>query len=89
MEAIKKKIAALKQEMDAANEKVEANETKAKQEDFRADLLFDEARSLAQKLITIERDYEVAKVNLETTTAALETCEKAYTKVKRFLTYSS
>ncbi|XP_057335415.1 tropomyosin-2-like [Microplitis mediator] len=83
MEAIKKKIAALKMEMDAANEKVEANETKVKQEDFRADLLLDEARALAQKLITLERDYEVAKVNLETTTVALETCEKAYAKAEQ------
>lgn len=81
MEAIKKKIAALKMEMDAANEKVDANETKAKQEDFRADMLNDETRDLGKKLIQLEHDYEVSKVNLETSTVTLEQCEKSYTKV--------
>ncbi|KAK0088949.1 hypothetical protein PV325_010137 [Microctonus aethiopoides] len=83
MEAIKKKIAALKMEMDAANEKVDANETKAKQEDFRADMLNDETRDLGKKLIQLEHDYEVSKVSLETSTAALEQCEKSYTKAEQ------
>lgn len=81
MEAIKKKIAALKMEMDAANEMVEANETKARQQNMRADLIYDEVRDLTKKLATLEHDYEVAKVSLETQTAALEQCEKSWSKV--------
>lgn len=82
MEAIKKRIASLKKEMDAANEKVEANENKTKAENFRADQLFDEVRDLEKKLVSMERDFEVAKVNLETQTGELERCEKALTKVR-------
>lgn len=81
MEAIKKKIAALKMEMDQANEKVEANETKAKQENLRADMLRDETKDLEKKLVQMERDYEVAKTHLEQVSADLEQCEKSYTKV--------
>ncbi|XP_053975715.1 tropomyosin-2-like [Hylaeus volcanicus] len=83
MEAIKKKIAALKMEMDAANEKVEANETKARSEDFRADKLFDEVRDLQKKLAQLERDYVVAKANLEQSTADLEQCEKSYSRAEQ------
>lgn len=85
MEAIKKKIASLKKEIDGANETVENNENKAKQENFRANLIYDEVRDLEKKLVQMEKDYEVAKVNLETQTAELERCEKAYTKVCFFL----
>ena len=81
MEAIKKKIAALKMEMDGANEKVEANEVKAKQENMRADKIYDEVRDLEKKLVQMEKDYEVSKSSLETSTTELERCEKAYTKV--------
>lgn len=81
MEAIKKKIAALKLEMDAANEKVELNETKAKQEDIRADRLNDDLRDLQKKLTQLERDYGIAKTNLEQSTADLEQCEKSWSKV--------
>ncbi|XP_012282109.1 tropomyosin-2 [Orussus abietinus] len=83
MEAIKKKIAALKMEMDAANEKVEVNETKAKQENLRADKLYDEVRDLQKKLAQLERDYSVSKTQLEQSTADLETCEKAYSKAEQ------
>ncbi|XP_015124572.1 tropomyosin-1 [Diachasma alloeum] len=83
MEAIKKKIAALKMEKDTANEMVEANETKARQQDMKADLLFDEVRDLTKKLATLEHDYEVAKVSLETQTVALEQCEKSWTKAEQ------
>ncbi|NP_001153343.1 tropomyosin 2 isoform X3 [Nasonia vitripennis] len=83
MEAIKKKIAALKMEMDAANEKVEANEVKAKQENTRADMIYDEVRDLEKKLVQMEKDYEICKSNLETSTAELERCEKAYTKAEQ------
>jgi tropomyosin-2 len=83
MEAIKKKIAALKMEMDAANEKVEANEVKAKQENMRADKIYDEVRDLEKKLVQMEKDYTDSKSNLETSTAELERCEKAYTKVSK------
>lgn len=82
MEAIKKKIAALKMEMDGANEKFEANEVKAKQENTRADMIYDEVRDLEKKLVQMEKDYEVCKSTLETQTAELERCEKAYTKVR-------
>ena len=67
--------------MDTANEKVEANETKARQENMRADLIYDEVRDLEKKLATLERDYEISKANLEQSTAALEQCEKSWTKV--------
>jgi len=82
MEAIKKKIAALKLEMDAANEKVEVNETKAKQENIRADELNDELTDLQKRLIQLERDYTIAKTNLEQSTADLEHCEKSWSRVR-------
>lgn len=88
MEAIKKKIAALKMEMDSANEKVETNETKAKLENLRADRLYDDLRDLEKKLAQLERDYAVAKTNLEQSTADLEHCEKSWSRVrKELLTY--
>ncbi|XP_070165879.1 tropomyosin-2 [Polyergus mexicanus] len=83
MEAIKKKIAALKLEMDAANEKVEVNETKAKQENIRADRLNDDLRDLEKKLVQMERDYSIAKANLEQSTADLEQCEKSWSKAEQ------
>ena len=82
MEAIKKKIAALKLEMDAAMEKVELNETKAKQENMRADKIYDEVRDLEKRLAQLERDYEVSKTQLEQSTKDLEQCEKSYSKVR-------
>lgn len=83
MEAIKKKIAALKLEMDAANEKVEVNETKAKQENIRADRLNDDTRDLQKRLTQLERDYSIAKTNLEQSTADLEQCEKSWSKAEQ------
>lgn len=81
MEAIKKKIAALKLEMDVASEKVEVNETKAKQENIRADRLNDDLRDLEKKLVQMERDYSITKTQLEQSTADLEQCEKSWSKV--------
>ncbi|XP_067214054.1 tropomyosin-2 isoform X1 [Linepithema humile] len=83
MEAIKKKIAALKLEMDAANEKVEVNETKAKQENIRADRLNDDLRDLQKRLTQLERDYGITKANLEQSTADLEQCEKSWSKAEQ------
>lgn len=83
MEAIKKKIAALKLEMDTANEKVETNETKAKQENMRADKLNDDVRDLQKKLAQLERDYEVTKAQLAQSTADLEQCEKSWTRAEQ------
>lgn len=83
MEAIKKKIAALKKEMDAANETVEVNETKARLENMRADKLNDEVRDLQKKLVQLERDYEVAKANLDRSTADLEQCEKSWSRAEQ------
>ncbi|KYQ60148.1 Tropomyosin-2 [Trachymyrmex zeteki] len=83
MEAIKKKIAALKLEMDAANEKVEVNETKAKQENIRADRLNDDLGDLQKRLSQLERDYTVTKANLEQSTADLEQCEKSWSKAEQ------
>ncbi|XP_066593409.1 tropomyosin-2-like [Prorops nasuta] len=83
MEAIKKKIAALKMEMDAANEQVEVNEKKAKQEDLRADSLNDELRDLQKRHAQLERDYTVAKAHLEQSTADLEQCEKSWSKAEQ------
>ncbi|KAL7299558.1 hypothetical protein TKK_0007636 [Trichogramma kaykai] len=83
MEAIKKKIASLKQEMDLANEKVEANEVKAKQENTRADMIYDEVRDLEKKLVQMEKDFETAKETLDAQTAELERVEKAYTKAEQ------
>lgn len=83
MEAIKKKIAALKMEMDAANEKVELNENKAKQENMRADKLNDDLRDLQKRLVQLERDYGITKTQLEQSTADLEQCEKSWSRVRR------
>lgn len=82
MDAIKKKIAALKMEMELAMEKVEANENKAKAENLRAETTNDEVRDLGKRLAQLERDYEISKTNLETQTAALEQCEKSFSKVR-------
>lgn len=83
MEAIKKKIAALKLEMDVANEKVEVNETKAKQENIRADRLNDDLRDLQKRLIQLERDYTITKTSLEQSTADLEQCEKSWSRAEQ------
>lgn len=83
MEAIKKKIAALKMEMDAANEKVELNENKAKQENMRADKLNDDLRDLQKRLVQLERDYGITKTQLEQSTADLEQCEKSWSRVRK------
>ncbi|CAB0034503.1 unnamed protein product [Trichogramma brassicae] len=69
------------QEMDLANEKVEANEVKAKQENTRADMIYDEVRDLEKKLVQMEKDFETSKEVLDAQTAELERVEKAYTKV--------
>ncbi|KAL6258504.1 tropomyosin-2-like [Pogonomyrmex barbatus] len=83
MEAIKKKIAALKLEMDAAMEKVEVNETKAKQENIRADRLNDDLSDLQKRLVQLERDYTITKTNLEQSTADLEQCEKSWSRAEQ------
>ncbi|XP_014603268.1 PREDICTED: tropomyosin-2-like [Polistes canadensis] len=83
MEAIKKKIAALKMEMDTANEKVELNENKAKQENMRADKLNDDLRDLQKRLDQLERDYELTKTQLEQSTADLEQCEKSWSRAEQ------
>ncbi|KAF7399286.1 hypothetical protein HZH68_007878 [Vespula germanica] len=83
MEAIKKKIAALKMEMDAANEKVELNENKAKQENMRADKLNDDLRDLQKRLVQLERDYGITKTQLEQSTADLEQCEKSWSRAEQ------
>lgn len=83
MEAIKKNIAALKKELDGANETVETNETKAKQENLRADHLFDEVRDLEKKLIQMEHDFETIKTTFDTSSAELEQCEKQFTKAEQ------
>lgn len=83
MEAIKKKIAALKLEMEAAIEKVELNETKAKQENMRADKLNDEVRDLQKRLVQLEKDYDTAKTQLDQSTADLEQCEKSWSRAEQ------
>lgn len=83
MEAIKKKIAALKLEMEAAIEKVELNETKAKQENMRADKLNDEVRDLQKRLVQLEKDYTTAKTQLDQSTADLEQCEKSWSRAEQ------
>ncbi|XP_012252636.1 tropomyosin-2-like [Athalia rosae] len=85
MDAIKKKIAALKLEMEVAMEKVEANENKAKQENLRAETTNDEVRDLGKRLAQLERDYTVSKANLEQSTKALEQCEKSFSKAEQDL----
>ncbi|XP_015523332.1 tropomyosin-2 [Neodiprion pinetum] len=85
MDAIKKKIAALKLEMEAASEKVETNENKAKAENLRAEKTNDEVRDLGKRLAQLERDYTISKANLEQSTKALEQCEKSFSKAEQDL----
>lgn len=76
MDAIKKKMQAIKQEKDLAMDRADAMEQTSRDANARADRAQDEVDSLKKRTIQIEQEFEVTKVALETATQNLDTKEK-------------
>ncbi len=76
MDAIKKKMQAIKVEKDQAMDRADTMEQTSRDANARADRAQDEVESLKKRTIQITQEFEVTKGNLETTTQNLETKEK-------------
>lgn len=85
MDAIKKKMQAMKLEKDNAMDKADACEAQAKEANMRADKVNEEVGELQKKLAQVEGDLEANKQNLEQANKDLEEKEKALTNVSMFL----
>lgn len=81
MDAIKKKMQAMKLEKDNAMDKADACEAQAKEANMRADKVNEEVGELQKKLAQVEGDLEANKQNLEQANKDLEEKEKALTNV--------
>lgn len=84
MDAIKKKMQAMKLEKDNAMDKADACEAQAKEANMRADKVNEEVGELQKKLAQVEGDLEANKQNLEQANKDLEEKEKALTNVSMF-----
>lgn len=84
MDAIKKKMQAMKLEKDNAQDKADTCEGQAKEANLRADKVMEEVNELTKKLAQVESDLTTNKGNLERGNKDLEEKEKALTNV-RFL----
>lgn len=89
MEAIKKKMQALKVEKDNATDKVEAMENVAREADNRVMKDNEELAALKNQLSKLESEYKVASELLDKTNATLETREKTLTAVNSFKNFTS
>lgn len=81
MDAIKKKMQAMKLEKDNAMDKADACEGQAKEANMRADKVNEEVNDLQKKLVQVEGDLQANKQNLEQANKDLEEKEKALTNV--------
>lgn len=88
MDAIKKKMQAMKLEKDNAMDKADACEAQAKEANMRADKVNEEVGELQKKLAQVEGDLEANKQNLEQANKDLEEKEKALTNVSILLSTS-
>ena len=76
MDAIKKKMQAMKMEKDAAMDKADTCEGQAKDANARADKVLEDVRELTKKLAQVEQDLATTKQNLEQANKDLEEKEK-------------
>ena len=81
MDAIKKKMQAMKLEKDNAMDKADACEGQAKEANMRADKVNEEVGELQKKLAQVEGDLVANKQALEQANKDLEEKEKALTNV--------
>ena len=81
MDAIKKKMQAMKLEKDNAQDKADTCEGQAKEANMRADKVLEEVQDLTKKLSQVENDLVTNKANLEQNNRDLEEKEKALTNV--------
>lgn len=78
MNAIKKRLQTLKLEKDLAMDKADLCDQRAKEANRKEDKLRDEVRELAKKLVQMERDLEVSKIQLVKSNRNLEMKERVY-----------
>lgn len=81
MDAIKKKMQAMKLEKDNAQDKADTCEGQAKEANMRADKVLEEVADLQKKLQQVESDLVTNKGNLEQANRDLEEREKSLTNV--------
>lgn len=84
MDAIKKKMQAMKLEKDNATDKADTCEGQAKDANLRADKINEEVRDLQKKLTQIEIDLVNNKNALEKANKDLEDKDKALTAVSTY-----
>lgn len=78
MNAIKKRLQTLKLEKDLAMDKADLCDQQAKEADRREEKLRDEVRELAKKLVQMERDLKVSKIQLVKSNRNLVMKERVY-----------
>lgn len=81
MDAIKKKMQAMKLEKDNAQDKADTNEGQAKEANMRADKVMEEVGECQKKLAQVEADLISNKNALEQANKDLEEKDKALTNV--------
>lgn len=82
MDAIKKKMQAMKLEKDNAMDKADTCEGQAKDANMRADKVLEDVGDLTKKLSQVESDLTTNKRNLEQANKNLEEKEKSLTNVR-------
>ena len=85
MDAIKKKMQAMKLEKDNAQDKADSCEGQAKEANLRADKVLEEVQDLQKKLTQVENDLVTNKSNLEQANKDLEEREKSLTNVSFYI----
>lgn len=82
MDAIKKKMQAMKLEKDNAMDKADTCEGQARDANSRADKVMEEVRELQKKLVQVEADLVTSKHALETANQELEEKDKLLTSTE-------
>lgn len=82
MDAIKKKMQAMKLEKDNAQDKADTCEGQAKDANMRADKVLEEVRDCEKKLVQVEADLVSSKNQLESANQDLEEKEKLLTSTE-------
>ncbi|KOB78933.1 Tropomyosin-1 [Operophtera brumata] len=82
MDAIKKKMQAMKLEKDNAMDKADTSEQQARDANLRADKVNEEVRELQKKLLQVEEDLVLNKNKLEQANKDLEEKEKLLTSTE-------
>lgn len=87
MDAIKKKMQAMKLEKDNALDRALVCEQQARDANLRAEKAEEEARSLQKKIQTIENDLDQTQEQLMQVSAKLEEKDKALQNVSRIISF--